>query len=462
MRAKRSPWPVPQPEEVPLVTSVEMGYGHLRAAHALADALGLHVVHVDRPPLAGPEEQRLWRRSRRLYELTSRASQIPLAGVPLRSALDLLTDIPHLYPYRDLSAPTFQVRSLYRFIQRGIGRGLVEQLKATGAPLLTTFFASAILADHHGCDRVYCVVTDSDINRAWVPLHPERSRIFYLTPSRRALQRLRSYGVDRAQIEFTGFPLPGELLGGPDLPALHRNLAARLVRLDPKGVFREQARNEIDLFLGDLPEDQEGRPPLITFTVGGAGAQAELARLLLAGLADSLREGRIRLCLVAGVRAEVAERFHAWVREAGLADFLGDRANGVEVFLATTLDEYFPRFNALLAETDVLWTKPSEMTFFAALGLPLVLSAPVGVHERYNRRWAIENGSGLKQRDPRHAGYWIREWLAEGTLAAAAWSGFLRLPKFGLYQIVEKVTGRQLLEEPPAVSGSGLRQESAR
>lgn len=448
MRAKRSPWPVPHSEEVPLVTSVEMGYGHLRAAHALADALGLHVVHVDRPPLAGPEEQRLWRRSRRLYELTSRASQIPLAGAPLRSALDLLTDIPHLYPYRDLSAPTFQVRSLYRFIQRGIGRGLVEHLKATGAPLLTTFFASAILADHHGCNRVYCVVTDSDINRAWVPLHPERSRIFYLTPSRRALQRLRSYGVDRAQIEFTGFPLPGELLGGPDLPALHRNLAARLVRLDPKGVFREQARNEIDLFLGDLPEDQEGRPPLITFTVGGAGAQAELARLLLAGLADSLREGRIRLCLVAGVRAEVAERFHAWVREAGLADLLGSRVNGVEVFLATTLDEYFPRFNALLAETDVLWTKPSEMTFFAALGLPLVLSAPVGVHERYNRRWAIENGSGLKQRDPRHAGYWIREWLAEGTLAAAAWSGFLRLPKFGLYQIVETVTGRQLLERP--------------
>ena len=165
----------------------------------------------------------------------------------------------------------------------------------------------------------------------------------------------------------------------------------------------------------------------------------------------------MRLCLVAGVRGEVAERFHAWVREAGLAERLGQ---GVEVFLATTLDEYFPRFNALLAETDVLWTKPSEMTFFAALGLPLVLSSPVGVHERYNRRWAIENGSGLKQRDPRHAGYWIREWLAEGTLAAAAWSGFLRLPKFGLYQIIEKVTGRQLLERAPALSG--VNQESAR
>jgi hypothetical protein len=62
---------------------------------------------------------------------------------------------------------------------------------------------------------------------------------------------------------------------------------------------------------------------------------------------------------------------------------------------------------------------------------------------RGGRRWAIENGPGLKQRDPLHAEYWIREWLNEGTLAAAAWYGFLRTPKFGLYQILEKVAERE-------------------
>ena len=55
------------------------------------------------------------------------------------------------------------------------------------------------------------------------------------------------------------------------------------------------------------------------------------------------------------------------------------------------------------------------------------------------RRWAIENGAALKQRHPDYAGFWLREWLAEGTLAAAAWSGFLRLPKFGVYHILERV-----------------------
>ena len=440
MRSPR-PAPHPAPRPTPVVASVEMGYGHLRAAHAIASALDTGILHVDRPPLVSPDELRLWRASRRLYELTSRASQIPIFGAPLRSALDTLTDIPHLHPQRDLSAPTFPVRSLHRLIGKGLGRGLADHLRATGLPLLSTFFAPAISADHHGCEEIYCLVTDADINRAWVPLHPERSKIVYLTPSYRAIHRLRSYGVARERIEFTGFPLPHELVGGPELTVLRRNLLGRLVRLDRKGVFRDQARGEIHHFLGDLPEDQEGRPPRLTFTVGGAGAQADLARDLLKGVRQLIEEDRLRVSLVAGVRPGIAAKFHQWAREAGLEHRLGD---GIDVFLADSLEEYFPRFNALLAETDVLWTKPSEMTFFSALGLPLIFSPPVGVHERYNRRWAIENGPGLKQRDPLHAEYWLREWLNEGTLAAAAFYGFLRMPKFGLYQVIETVTGRAM------------------
>ncbi|PYQ56376.1 MAG: hypothetical protein DMF53_25640, partial [Acidobacteria bacterium] len=103
-----------EPSPKPIVTSVEMGYGHLRAAHALATELGTEILHVDRPPLVAPEELRLWRASRRVYEITSRASQLPVIGAPLKSFLESLTDIPHLHPQRDLSAPNFQVRSLQR------------------------------------------------------------------------------------------------------------------------------------------------------------------------------------------------------------------------------------------------------------------------------------------------------------------------------------------------------------
>jgi hypothetical protein len=413
-----------------------MGYGHLRAAQALAAALGTEVTHADRPPLSSPEEQRMWRASRRFYEVASRNSQLPLVGIPLRSLLDQLTAIPPLYPYRDLSAPTLEVQFLDRLIRKGLGASLAAHLRQTDAQLLTTYFATALMADHHGAPRVHCLATDVDLNRAWVPAEPARSRIHYLTPSRRALKRLVSYGVPRERIEFTGFPLPHELVGGKDLPVLKRNLAARLVRLDRKGYFRGQTRNEIQQFLGPLPAEEEGRPPRAVFAIGGAGAQTDLARHLLPSLRPLLEGGKLRLTLVAGIRPEVAARFSAAIERAGLADRPGGE---VDILFEPTLDRYFTRFNELLAETDLLLTKPSELVFFGGLGLPLVLSRPVGIHEGYNRRWAIENGVGLKMRDPRHAGWWIREWLSEGVLAAAAWFGFLRLPKFGLYQILEAI-----------------------
>jgi hypothetical protein len=416
------------------VVAIDMGYGHLRAAAPLAAALGTRVLQVDRSPLADDDEQKLWHRTRSMYEGVSRLSQMPILGAPLKRLLDEATFIPHLHPYRDLSAPTLGVRGLDSLIRRGLGRGLVEHLRKTGEPLLTTFFVPALVADLAGCERVYCVVTDTDINRMWAPLDPSRTRIHYFAPSSRAQRRLRAYGVPAERIEVTGFPLPHELLGGPELRTLQSNLAARLVRLDPEGAFRAQFRDELEHFLGKLPEEEERRPPLVTFAVGGAGAQADLARKFLPSLRFALDAGRLRLALIAGIRPEVAAKFREWLVEARIHE-------GVEILEASDHETYFSRFNDLMARTDVLWTKPSELTFFGALGIPLLFAPPVGVHERYNRRWARESGAGLKQRDPSVAAEWMGDWLADGTLAAAAWCGFMRLPKFGLYRILEAIAG---------------------
>jgi len=61
----------------PAIVAVEMGYGHLRPAHALADLLGGEVHKADEPPLAGPNEQRTWARTRFHYETLTRLSQLP-------------------------------------------------------------------------------------------------------------------------------------------------------------------------------------------------------------------------------------------------------------------------------------------------------------------------------------------------------------------------------------------------
>ena len=422
----------------PLVVAVDMGYGHLRAARALADALRQRVVHVDLPPLAGHEEQRVWRRVRSGYEWISRVSQVPLAGGPLRWTLDQITSIPRLHPYRDLSRPTRGVLTLERLVRRNLGQGLVAELRRTGAPLLTTFYSPAIVADRAGIDGVYCVVTDTDVNRIWAPVDPRHTRIQYLAPTHQVSRRLQSYGVPPGRITFTGFPLPDELVGGPALTTLTRNLAARLVRLDPAGEFRRELAEEVARFIGPLPAAEHGVAPLVTFAVGGAGAQAQMARLFLPGLRKLIEERRLRLALVAGVKPDVDAAFRDALHRAGLSQAIGD---GVEILLERDFDAYYVAFNALIARTDVLWTKPSELCFYAALGLPLVCGPPVGVHERHNRRWVREAGAGFKQRDPRFAAEWLEDMLSDGSLAAAAWSGFLRLPKFGLYRILEAVMG---------------------
>jgi hypothetical protein len=417
------------------VVAVDMGYGHNRAAQAFATILKTSVWEVDVAPIAGADERRSWSRTRAFYEGMSRASQLGTLARPFRTLLDNVTSIPHLHPHRDLSGPTLGSRGLKWLIDRGLGRGMLEALQRDPGPLLTTFYAPALIADNAGLRPSYCVVTDADINRVWAPSDPKTSEVIYFAPSQRAQLRLQAYGVRPDHIHMTGFPLPPELLGGPDLAVLHSNLAARLVRLDPSGVFRDSYRDELDHFLGPLPEPTR-RAPLLTFTIGGAGSQARLAKMLLASLKADIEAGKLRLTLVAGTHANLNDQFKEWTHEVGLDPRLGD---GLDILYVSDLWEYFRVFNQLLAETDILFTKPSEMTFFAALGLPLVFSWPVGVHERYNRRWALEGGAGLKQRDLRFTSGWINEWLQDGTLAGAAWSGFMRLPKFGLYRILEIV-----------------------
>lgn len=411
----------------PAVVSVEMGYGHLRAALPLVDALGTTLLHADQAPLADPEEQRLWGRVRRIQEILSKPMQI---GVGL---MDRITSIPPLYVQRDQSAPHLGTRGLDFLIDRGLGRGLVRYLEATGAPLVTTFYAPAIIADRAGCES-YCVVTDADINRVWAPMNGNHSRIHYFAPSARVVRRLTAYGVRPARITMTGFPLPEELVGGPQLAVARSNLARRLARLDPSGRFRELHGQDVARTVGDVPARDEGLPPRLVFAVGGAGAQAEMAFEFLPSLRDAIVAGNLELTLVAGTRPDVGETFARALERSGLASH-------VRVLLASDFADYYRQFNALMATTDILWTKPSELSFYAGLGLALVVAPPVGSHERYNRRWLREQGVALKQDSPRHAAVWLDEWLKDGTLAAAAWTGFVRLPKDGTQRIVAAVRG---------------------
>jgi hypothetical protein len=404
-----------------------MGYGHLRAAAAIASACGASIVEADRPPVASDVEAAAWRRARRLYEGLSRLADAWYAP-GARRLLDFVTSIPDRDG--DASAPNLAARQLDRMIRRGLGAGIAAHLSRTGDPLVATFYAPAIAADAHGAERVHLVVTDCDVNRVWVPADPTRSRITYLAPTDGAAARLRTYGVAPQRIVVTGFPLPPELVGDDD-GARRSAFAARLARLDPRGAFRASRRDELRASLGDVDAATSG-PPTIVFAVGGAGAQIGVARRLLETLRAPLVAGGLRLVFVAGLRPRVAAKFRRWIDAAQVGD-------AATVLFDRDFASYYRRFNETLATADALWTKPSELTFYAALGLPLLLAPPLGVHERRNREWALAHDAAIDASDATATAARLPELLADGRLAETAWNGYRRLPADGTRRILDVV-----------------------
>lgn len=89
----------------------------------------------------------------------------------------------------------------------------------------------------------------------------------------------------------------------------------------------------------------------------------------------------------------------------------------------------------LLHETDVLWTKPSELCFYPALGIPLIMSAPLGAHEERNLEAVLRLGAGQRQEDQRAAAEWLTEWTNNGLLALNAFQGYFHTPRMGTENI---------------------------
>jgi hypothetical protein len=179
--------------------------------------------------------------------------------------------------------------------------------------------------------------------------------------------------------------------------------------------------------------------------VGGAGAQKEIGLKILNSFKKRILNNDIRINLMAGIRQEVRDFFLEHVRKIGLSEKLGV---GVNILYVSEREKYFQRFNFLLRTTDILWTKPSELSFYVGLGLPLIMAPPLGAHEHINKKWLSEINAGLPQEDPELAEEWIFELLHEGRFAGAAWDGFLKARKYGVYKIEELLTTGKTTPDP--------------
>jgi len=424
------------------VVSVLMGLGHLRAAFPLKDIARDEIILYGSRRFTPPSEYRRWKRLRRIYYLFSRAGRVPLIGRYLLALMLFLEKIPPLYPRTDRSKPNLTVRYLDFVIRkRRLCRALLDRVQTPELPVIHTFYATAMALDKMAPETQdqYLLICDADINRVWVPSAPERSRLKYLAPCTQIKKRLMTYGVPEGHIYLTGFPLPKENVGSEaGLEILKEDLFQRLLRLDPAGKFFSYHESSVLKWLDRraIPAEREDFFHLM-FAIGGAGAQAEMTNGILKSLKAKFLEGKVKVSFSCGIQKRVFEEVLGAINELGMIGHLG---HGLEVVFDQDVYEYLRKFNDILRRTDVLWTKPSELSFYCALGIPILMAPPIGTHEERNRRWLEEIHAGV---EPAGRIEDCHEWLFDlrenGRLAEAAWDGFLKARKLGTYKIEKLV-----------------------
>lgn len=410
------------------LVAIDMGYGHQRTAYSLRFvARGGVIINANNYIGIPKKDKRIWTSSRAFYEFISRFRAVPIIGIFLFLFLDRFQKILGYYPKRDLSKSHFFDKTIFSAIRKGWGKDLVENLAKSPVPIISTFFTPAFMAETFQYPGdIYIVICDADIARAWVSLDPKKSRIKYLASNTWTRDRLKLYGVKPENIILTGYPLPKENIGR-DLEIVKKDLAYRILNLDPLGRYRALYAPLIRAHLGRLPA-MPSHPLTLLFSIGGAGAQTEIAIQILENLRPQIQAKKLKLIISVGVRENLREYFEKKIIDLQLGGW-------AQVLWGRTMKEYFEKFNTALRATDILMTKPSELSFYAGLGVPIIIQPSIGSQEDFNRRWLEQIGAGIAQENPKYIHEWLHDLLETGNLAEMAMQGFVEIEKMGTYNI---------------------------
>jgi len=420
--------------------TVNMGYGHQRTAFPLKFLSQGEVIVANDHPGIPKKDKEIWENTRRFYETVSRLeTNFPFFGKLIFKIFDRFQKIRPFYPKKLLSSPNFSTRMTYFLFKKlNWGKNLIEKIKnqkskiKNNLPIISTFFTPAFMAEYFQYPgEIFCVVCDADISRSWAPLNPQKSKIKYFAPTERVVERLKLYGVKPENIFLTGYPLPRE-----NLETLKEDLKFRILNLDPEKNFLKKYQDLVNLKLGNLPKKPD-HPLTILFSVGGAGAQKEIGFLILKSLKEEILKENLKIILSAGIRKETKDYFFKKIKSLKLE---GKIEKSLEILYEEKIENYFQKFNLLLKKTDILWTKPSELSFYSALGIPIICAPPLGSQEEFNLRWLIKSGFGILQENPKYTREWFFDWIKRGYLAEMAMEGFVEGEKFGTLNIERIIT----------------------
>lgn len=392
-----------------LITTAYMGFGHLRAAHNIASYSKCPILRVDQPPYAKGVDGFLWKSSQAIHTYGSRDKEGKSKF--FYNWFESLMTIPENGTPPSLGPSRF-VRAMQKL---GAGDELFKVLTEYNPALVHTFYLPALLLAYHGYrGDSYLLLCDTDFHRVWVPIDPKRYGIRYFVPVSSSADRLVSYGVDKEKIFVTGFPLPMANTGGRDLRVVEHDFDVRKARLKNDSNF----------------------PLTMMFPFSGSGAYPNVLADLVKSVLEDLKEGSLRLIVSCGNNRHALRNAENLFINYGIEEL-----EFAEIMFDEDLFAAFDKFNSALKSTDVMITKPGEMVFYAALGIPLVFLPPIGAHEEKNRDYLFENGCAVNMVPASDFSGWLEKSRRKGLLLELAENGYMKLPKNGSVAIDELARG---------------------
>jgi Domain of unknown function (DUF6938) len=386
-----------------------MGFGHLRAAHNIASHSKMPILRVDQDPYTNGVDELLWKSSQSIHTNASRDKE-GKSGF-LYNWFESMMAIPE-----NGSPPSLGPLKFVHAMQKlGAGDKLFKTLDGNHPTLLHTFYMPAMLSSYHGYSgKNFLLLCDTDFHRVWAPIDPRKYDLKYCVPISSSADRLTSYGVDKSKIFVTGFPLPMANTGGRDLRVSERDFDVRKSRLKSDSTL----------------------PLTIIFPFSGSGAYSNVLADLVKSIHEELKEGSLRLTVSCGDNRHALSKAENIFINYGIEDL-----EFAEIMFEEDVFAAFDEFNSALKSADVMITKPSEMVFYAALGIPLIFLPPIGAHEEKNRDYLFENECAVNMVPSTDFPKWLEKSRRRGFLVELAENGFTRLPKNGSVAIDELVGG---------------------
>ncbi|RJG02608.1 MGDG synthase family glycosyltransferase [Noviherbaspirillum sedimenti] len=343
-----------------LLLSVSAGAGHLRAAEALrchAAAFGgaAQATHLDVMDFVPKTFRKLY--TDFYIKLVNKAPA--LWG--------------YLYQFTHEAKPNSYIERLRRAVERlntAALRREIERFKPD-AIICTHFLPAELLARMIRKERLACPVwvqvTDFDLHRMWV----HEGMAGYFAANEEVAWRMQACGIAPERIHVTGIPIMPAFAVPPD-----RIVCAQELGADPaKTTF---------LLMG-----------------GGAGLgsmDAVAARLLAL-------EGDFQLIVLAGKNAAALAALQSLaVRHPGRLFPQG----------------FTDKVERMMACADLVITKPGGLTTSEclAMGLPMIVNAPIPGQEERNADFLLEQGVAMKAVDGVALEYRVRHLLEQPALLA--------------------------------------------